>query len=100
MKHSSSYPGLSSPQAEAAAGQHGSSPESGAAIPATTIGTRVRTARLAAHKTQQQLAGETYSKSYLSAVERGKMIPSIQALGFLAQRLGLPVSYFLGEDTV
>ncbi len=63
-----------------------------------TISDRVRSARIAANKTQQQLAGETYSKSYISAVERGKMTPSIQALGILAERLGLPVSFFLGES--
>lgn len=63
-----------------------------------TIADRVRTARIAANKTQQQLAGETYSKSYISAVERGKMTPSVQALGILAERLGLPISYFLGES--
>lgn len=65
-----------------------------------TIADRVRTARIAANKTQQQLAGDTYSKSYISAVERGKMTPSVQALGVLAERLGLPMSYFLGESDV
>src|SRR5215475_14462864 len=62
-----------------------------------TLGNRVRTARIAANKTQQQLAGDTYSKSYISAVEHGKMTPSVQALSVLAERLGLPVAYFLGE---
>lgn len=65
-----------------------------------TIAERVRTARIAANKTQQQLAGDTYSKSYISAVERGKMTPSVQALGVLAERLGLPMSYFLGESEI
>ena len=65
-----------------------------------TIAERVRTARIAANKTQQQLAGDTYSKSYISAVERGKMTPSVQALGILADRLGLPMSYFLGESEI
>lgn len=55
-------------------------------------------ARMAAHKTQQELVGDTYSKSYLSAVERGKQTPSFQALLFLANQLRVPVSYFLGED--
>jgi tetratricopeptide (TPR) repeat protein len=79
---------------------------SGASIPVEpgrdtmTIAERVRTARIAANKTQQQLAGDTYSKSYISAVERGKMTPSVQALGVLAERLGLPMSYFLGESEV
>jgi transcriptional regulator with XRE-family HTH domain/DNA-binding NarL/FixJ family response regulator len=62
------------------------------------IGERVRSARIAANKTQQQLAEDTYSKSYISAVERGKMTPSVQALSVLAERLGLPMSYFLGES--
>ncbi len=65
-----------------------------------TIADRVRSARIAANKTQQQLAGDTYSKSYISAVERGKMTPSVQALGVLAERLGLPMSYFLGESEI
>jgi len=65
-----------------------------------TIADRVRSARMAANKTQQQLAGETYSKSYISAVERGKMTPSVQALAILAERLGLPVSFFLGESEI
>src|ERR1051326_1409483 len=65
-----------------------------------TIAERMRSARIAANKTQQQLAGDTYSKSYISAVERGKMTPSVQALGVLAERLGLPMSYFLGESDV
>ncbi|HLW02215.1 MAG TPA: tetratricopeptide repeat protein [Ktedonobacterales bacterium] len=65
-----------------------------------TIAERVRSARIAANKTQQQLAGDTYSKSYISAVERGKMTPSVQALGVLAERLGLPMSYFLGESEI
>src|SRR5579885_3654411 len=80
------------------------SSSSSGAIPARpdtmTIAERVRTARIAANKTQQQLAGDTYSKSYISAVERGKMTPSVQALGVLAERLGLPMSYFLGESEV
>jgi transcriptional regulator with XRE-family HTH domain len=61
------------------------------------IGERVRVARLAARQTQSQLVGERYSKSYLSAVEHGKLTPSLQALEFLATRLGLPISSLLTE---
>jgi transcriptional regulator with XRE-family HTH domain len=49
--------------------------------------------------TQQELAGTTYSKSYISAVERGKMTPSFQALRLLAARLNVNLSYLLGEET-
>src|SRR5690242_19277642 len=59
---------------------------------------RLRTARLAAKLTQQELAGETFSKSYISAVEQGRMIPSIPSLSVLATRLGVAMSYLLGES--
>lgn len=62
-----------------------------------TIAERLRTARLAAKKTQQELAGERFSKSYISAVERGKMTPSIQALDYLADQLTVSQAYLLGE---
>ena len=62
------------------------------------IGDRVRAARMAANMTQQELAGQDFSKSYISAVERGKMTPSLQALGILAERLGVTISYILGEE--
>ncbi|HEU5370653.1 MAG TPA: tetratricopeptide repeat protein [Ktedonobacterales bacterium] len=64
------------------------------------IGERVRQARITANLTQQELAGGTYSKSYISAVERGKMTPSFQALRLLAERLKRPISFFLGEGVV
>ena len=62
------------------------------------LGERLRASRLAAQLTQEDLAGSTYSKSYISAVERGKMIPSISALGILASRLGVSRSFLLGEE--
>src|SRR5262249_18460979 len=62
------------------------------------IGERVRAARYAARLTQDELAGQVYSKSYISAVERGKMTPSFLALGLLAERLGVTRSSLLGED--
>ena len=65
---------------------------------ARLIGERVRAARYAAKLTQEELAGTTFSKSYVSAVEHGKMRPSLRALQILAERLGQPISYFLGED--
>lgn len=65
--------------------------------PAQTLAQRVRSARLTAKLTQQQLAGETYSKSYISAVECGRLMPSLQALVVLAERLGVPMAYFFGE---
>jgi transcriptional regulator with XRE-family HTH domain len=48
--------------------------------------------------TQEDLAGDTFSKSYISAVERSKMTPSIPALRILAERLGVTLAYLLGEE--
>lgn len=64
---------------------------------AQVIGDRIRAARIAANKTQQELADDLYSKSYISAIERAKMTPSLQTLTALAARLNVPVSYFFGE---
>ena len=66
--------------------------------PESILAQRLRTARLAAKLTQQDLAGETFSKSYISAVEQGRMIPSIPSLSVLAARLGVAMSYLLGES--
>src|SRR6476661_4212552 len=59
------------------------------------LGERIRTARQERKLTQDELARDTFSKSYVSAVELGKIHPSIKALRILARRLQLPASYFL-----
>jgi transcriptional regulator with XRE-family HTH domain len=66
--------------------------------PPRTLGDRLRMARYAANLTQEELASGNFSKSYISAVERGKMTPSIPALRFLAARLDVSLAYLLGED--
>ena len=55
---------------------------------ARSIGSRIRAARLAAGLTQQELAGERYTKAYVSALELGHAKPSMAALDYLAPRLG------------
>jgi transcriptional regulator with XRE-family HTH domain len=62
------------------------------------LGERLRAARYAANLTQQDLAEGTFSKSYISAVERSKMTPSLAALRLLAGRLGVSLAYLLGEE--
>ncbi|HEX6139894.1 MAG TPA: helix-turn-helix transcriptional regulator, partial [Candidatus Limnocylindria bacterium] len=72
--------------------------ESDAAL-ARQIGGRIREARRRAGLTQQQLAGERYTKAYVSALETGIARPSMVALSYLSERLGLPPSHFLDEPT-
>src|SRR6187431_3192748 len=55
---------------------------------AKAIGTRIRAARIAAGLTQQGLAGDRYTKAYISALELGHAKPSMAALDYLAPRLG------------
>src|SRR5574338_421959 len=64
---------------------------------AKRIGSRIREARLRAGLTQQQLAGERYTKAYVSALETGIARPSMVALSYLSRRLNLPASHFIDE---
>lgn len=68
--------------------------DAGKAI-ARKVGENVRAARTKLGLTQAQLAGPDYSISYISAIERGKIRPSLKAIGILAKRLDLPVSWLL-----
>ena len=64
------------------------------------IAQRIRHARRAKHLTQEGLAGTEFSHSYISSIERGRMIPSLQTLSLLAKRLEVPISYLLGESEI
>jgi tetratricopeptide (TPR) repeat protein/DNA-binding XRE family transcriptional regulator len=65
---------------------------------ARRVGERIRVARRQAGMTQSQLAGDRYTKAYISALETGITRPSMVALNFVADRLGLPASHFLGDS--
>lgn len=64
---------------------------------AEAIGERLKAARLRAGLTQERLASGRYTKAYVSALENGLAKPSMAALTFFADRLGLPPSHFLTE---
>src|SRR3954468_9673927 len=65
---------------------------------AIRIGTRLKTARLNAGLTQQQLAGERYTKAYVSALENALIRPSMVALDYLAERLGTTASRLMADE--
>jgi tetratricopeptide (TPR) repeat protein len=56
---------------------------------AARLGERVRTLRVSAGLTQTQLAGERFSKEYISQIERGKTRPTEATVAWLADRLGV-----------
>jgi tetratricopeptide (TPR) repeat protein len=63
---------------------------------ATRLGERVRALRVAAGLTQTELAGERFSKEYISQIERGKTRPTATTVAWLAARLGVE-SVFLAS---
>ncbi|PSR21887.1 MAG: hypothetical protein C7B45_08865 [Sulfobacillus acidophilus] len=62
------------------------------------IGDKIRDLRKKKHLTQEQLAGHELTKSYVSQVELGRIRPSRKALEVMAERLGKPYGYFVGND--
>ena len=63
------------------------------------LGERVRTLRVSAGLTQTQLAGERFSKEYISQIERGKTRPTESTVAWLAERLGVDPALRSGIST-
>src|SRR5690242_11312454 len=53
------------------------------------LGERLRQLRVASNLTQSELAGERFSKEYVSQIERGKTRPTRETIEWLAARLGV-----------
>jgi tetratricopeptide (TPR) repeat protein len=64
-----------------------------------SVGAKIRAARLARSYTQSQLARPDFSVSYISAIERGQIRPSLRALEILAHRLGLTATQLLPDHS-
>src|SRR5437868_8880300 len=62
---------------------------------AARVGTNIREVRTKLGMTQAQLAAPEFSISYISAIERGKIRPSLKALAILAKRLDVPLTFLL-----
>ena len=61
---------------------------------------KLKAARLEAGLSQRQLCGEVITRNMLSQIENGSARPSMATLGYLAQRLGKSISYFLEDQAV
>ena len=57
------------------------------------LGERLRQLRIGAGLTQGQLAGDRFSKEYISQIERGKTRPTAETIEWLALRLGVDRSF-------
>src|SRR5258708_13805438 len=62
---------------------------------AARVGTNIREVRTKLGLTQAQLAAPEFSISYISAIERAKIRPSLKALSILAKRLDVPLTFLL-----
>lgn len=67
---------------------------------ARSIGESIRRLRRAQGMTQSDLAGDLFSKSYISQLERGSVIPSLKAIYHLAKRLGVTPLGLLESQSV
>jgi tetratricopeptide (TPR) repeat protein len=57
------------------------------------LGDRVRLLRVAAGLTQTELAGDRFSKEYVSQIERGKTRPTPETIAWLAERLDVDPAF-------
>jgi transcriptional regulator with XRE-family HTH domain len=58
-------------------------------VPADTLGGKIRAARQRLRLSLSEVAGDTYSTSLISQIERNKIEPSLSSLKYLAQKLNL-----------
>jgi transcriptional regulator with XRE-family HTH domain len=65
---------------------------------ARRVGERIRQARARVGLTQAQLAKGRYTAAYISALERGLAKPSMAALTFLSERLGVSIPDLVAEE--
>src|SRR5437764_8721611 len=57
------------------------------------LGERLRQLRVGAGLTQSDLAGDRFSKEYISQIERGKTRPTSDTIEWLALRLGVDAGF-------
>ncbi|HEY7600515.1 MAG TPA: helix-turn-helix transcriptional regulator, partial [Candidatus Limnocylindrales bacterium] len=65
---------------------------------ARRVGDRIRQARVRAGLTQAQVAAGRYTAAYISALERGLAKPSMAALTFIGERLGVAVPDLVADE--
>src|SRR5947209_16063053 len=63
------------------------------AVHGTRLGERLRQLRVSAGLTQTELAGDRFSKEYVSQIERGKTRPTRETIEWLGQRLGVDADF-------
>lgn len=65
----------------------------------SSLGEKIRNARLQLAMTQEELAGRHFTKGFISLLELDKARPSLESLSIIAARLNKPLTYFLEDLT-
>src|SRR3954464_4995153 len=63
--------------------------------PPASLGERLRELRINRGLTQTDLAGDRFSKEYVSQIERGKTRPTAETVSWLAAQLGVDEGFLL-----
>jgi tetratricopeptide (TPR) repeat protein len=69
------------------------SPQRAATTAGIRLGERLRQLRVSAGLTQTELAGDRFSKEYVSQIERGKTRPTRETIDWIANRLGVDADF-------
>lgn len=62
-----------------------------------SIGEKIKKLRKELNLTQSNLAGDEFTSSYISLIEKGRVNPSLKALNIIASKFNKPVNYFLNN---
>ena len=62
------------------------------------IGEKIKKLRLEKMMTQAELSGERVTRNMLSLIEKGKAVPSLQTLDYIASRLNVSVAFLLANE--
>ena len=62
------------------------------------IGEKIKKLRLEKMMTQAELSGDQVTRNMLSLIEKGKAIPSLQTLNYLASRLKVSTAFLLANE--
>ena len=63
------------------------------------IGEKIRKLRTEKMMTQSELSGDQVTRNMLSLIEKGKAVPSLQTLAYIASRLNVSTAFLLADDS-
>ena len=62
------------------------------------VGEKIKKLRLEKMMTQSDLSGDRVTRNMLSLIEKGKAVPSMQTLAYIASRLNVSVGFLLADE--